>query len=71
MLTFLCVYLAISLLVGLAASVGFLYECKPCMYRWWRTLMRVCPLSWLAVAAFFIAYGFYKRHEIQKGGAPC
>lgn len=71
MLTFICWYLAFSFIVGLVASVGFLYGCELCRCRWWRTLMLVCPLSWLVVAAFFIAYGFYKRREMQKGGSPC
>ena len=71
MLTFLCFYLALSLLVGLVASVGFLYGYGLCRSRWWHCLMLVCPLSWLAVAAFFIAYGFYKSREMQKGGSPC
>lgn len=71
MLTFLCWYLAFSLIIGFVASVGFLYGYELCRHRWWRTLMLVCPLSWLAVAAFFIAYGFYKRREMQKGGSPC
>lgn len=71
MLTFLCWYLAFSLLVGLVASVGFLYGYELCRCSQWIALMLVCPLSWLVVAAFFIAYGFYKHREIQKGGSPC
>ena len=72
MLTFLCLYLLFSLLVGLVASVGFLYGYELCRQRWWITMVCICPLSLLAGAAFFIAYGFYKkRREILKGGAPC
>lgn len=71
MLTFLLVYLAFSLLVGLVASVGALYGYKLCRNHRWIILMYVYPLSWLAVAAFFIAYGVYKRREMQKGDSPC
>jgi hypothetical protein len=71
MLTFIYVYLSFSLLIGLMASVGFLYNYELCRCRWWYCLMLVCPLSWLSVAAFSIAYGFYKRREMQKGGTPC
>ena len=59
MLAVLCVYLALSLAIGLVASLGFLLGAGFCRRVWWSALMRVCPLSWLAVAAFFIAYGFY------------
>jgi len=81
MLTFICWYLAFSILVGLVASVGFLHDYELCRHRWWSDLMLICPLSWVVVAAFFIAYGFYKRRSYDdvvdevlakgKGGSPC
>lgn len=68
MLTVLCWYFALSVAVGLVSSVVFLYGFRLGRLSLWHALMLVCPLSWLVVAAFFIAYGFYKRRSVQKGG---
>ena len=75
MIATLCIYLAISLVVGVVALLGFTLDWRFCVGRWYSILMLVFFPSWLFVVAPLVAYGFYmasgphKGRKAGKGGA--
>lgn len=69
MIAALTIYLALSLVIGLAALLGFVFEWRFCVSRWYSVLMLAFFPSWLAVVAPLVAWGFYNGRKMRNGGA--
>lgn len=70
MIAALCIYLAISLAVGVVALSGFTLDWRFCVSRWYGILMLAFFPSWLVVVVPLVAWGFYKGRSMRNTGGP-